>query len=97
VLFDDRLPPSRYADRQVAIMGAVSGSVGREIDVVVLNRASSFLKFQVIKEGVRIYERHGRIGRAFEARAILEYFDYLPIKTRIENAMIKRMKNVHLE
>lgn len=95
VLFDEGLPQSRYADRQLAIADGVSRFAGREADVVVLNRASSFLKFQVLKEGMRIYEKPGRIGRSFEARAILEYFDYLPIKTRIENALIKRIKEVH--
>lgn len=94
VLFDERLPPGRYAGRQLAIADGVSRFAGREADVVVLNRAPSFLKFQILKEGVRIYEKPGRNGRSFEARAVLEYFDYLPIKTQIENALIKRIKEV---
>jgi len=95
VLFDGRLPSSRYTARQLAIMGGITAAMGIEADLVVLNRAPTFLKYHILKDGVRIYEKPGRNGRAFEARAILEYFDYLPIKTMIENAMIKRIKEVH--
>ena len=95
VLFDGRLPSSRYTGRQLAIMDGITAAMGIEADLVVLNRAPSFLKYHIIKDGIRIYEKPGRTSRTFEARAILEYFDYLPIKTMIETAMIKRIKEVH--
>jgi len=57
---------------------------GYETYVVVLNSANSFLKFQVIKSWVRICEDKERKSRGFEARAIMEYFDFLHIRNRLE-------------
>lgn len=92
VLFAQQLKPEEYTDKQIAIMNNISQALNREADVVVLNSASLFLKYHILKEGVKIYERPGRDERSFEAKAITEYFDFLPIKNRIENALLNKIK-----
>lgn len=92
VLFDVQLKPEEYTDKQIAIMNNISQALNREADVVILNSAPLFLKYYILKEGVKIYERQGRDERSFEAKAITEYFDFLPIKNRIENALLNKIK-----
>ncbi|MCD5396379.1 MAG: nucleotidyltransferase domain-containing protein [Candidatus Pacebacteria bacterium] len=53
--------------------------LGREVDVVILNTASPFLRFVVIKEGKLIYEKDKSQRIDFELKSLNEYFDYKPI------------------
>ena len=92
VLFDKTTNPEDYTDKQIDLAVSLGRLLGREADVVVLNRAGSFLKYIVLKNGLRVYERPDRSERGFEARAIVEYFDFLPIKNRIEEGILSKIK-----
>ncbi len=92
VLFDVNLSQEEHTQKRLSIMNNLSRILNRDIDVVVLNEASSFLKFQIIKNGLRIYERVDRTEHSFEARAIVEYFDFLPVRRRLETALINNIK-----
>ncbi|MEK6564028.1 MAG: nucleotidyltransferase domain-containing protein [Candidatus Omnitrophota bacterium] len=91
VLFDKMVNPEDYTDKQIDLAVNLGRLLGREADVVVLNRAGSFLKYNVLKNGLRVYERADRNERGFEARAIVEYFDFLPIKNRIEEGILSKI------
>jgi len=92
VLFDDESREEDYTDKQVSIANSLTQALNKEIDVIVLNKASLFLRYHILKEGVKIYERYGRDEHNFEALAILQYFDFLPIKNRIENGLLSKIK-----
>lgn len=92
ILFDNKVKKDEYTDRQIAIITNLSEILKKEIDVVVLNRASLFLRYHILKEGVKIYERPDRNEHNFEAKAVIDYFDFLPIKNRIENGMLAKIK-----
>ncbi len=92
VLFDDRASHEEYSRRALLMMNEWSGLLDKNVDIVVLNDAASFLKFQIIKSGMRIYERPDRHSRHFESAAIVEYFDFFPIRNRLEAAMISGIK-----
>jgi hypothetical protein len=92
ILFDDSVSPLEYSDRQIALSIELGRLLNREIDVIILNRAAPYLKFQIIKEGAIVYESPARSGRPFEARAVLEYFDFLPVKNMLESAMMRKVK-----
>lgn len=92
VLYDDSVPPSSYADRQITFSVEMSQLLDKNVDILILNRASPYLKFQIFREGIRIYENQKRKDRSFEAHSILEYFDFLPIKNLLEASLIKRIK-----
>jgi len=74
------------------MMDELSRILDKNIDIVVLNSANSFLKFQIIKSGLRLCEDKERKSRGFEARAIMEYFDFLPIRNRLEEALVNNIK-----
>lgn len=92
ILFDNQTKGEEYTEKQIAIINSLSEAINREVDAVILNRAPLFLKYHILKEGIKIYERPDRIEHAFEANAIIEYFDFLPIKDRIESALINKIK-----
>jgi predicted nucleotidyltransferase len=92
ILFDNEVKEHEYTDKQIDIAANLSKILNREIDVIILNRASLFLKYHVLKEGIKIYEHPDRSEHNFEARSIMEYLDFLPIKIRIENGMLAKIK-----
>jgi len=92
ILFDDKVKEEKYTDKQIAIINNLSSVLSREIDAIVLNRAPLFLKYHILKEGIKIYEKPDREQHDFEAKAIVEYFDFLPIKNRIENGLLTKIK-----
>jgi len=92
ILFDDKVKEEKYTDKQIAIINNLSSVLSKEIDAIVLNRAPLFLKYHILKEGIKIYEKPDREQHDFEAKAIVEYFDFLPIKNRIENGLLTKIK-----
>lgn len=64
--------------------------VARNVDFIVLNRASTILAFQIIKTGVVIFCRDRRSLEQFIVRLITEYADFKIIRRPIEEAVIKR-------
>lgn len=92
LLFDNDVSAAQYTQKCLSIMDNLSHILNKDVDVVILNSASSFLKFQIIKNGLKIYERPDRIGRDFEAKAIIEYFDFLPVRRKLEMALINSIK-----
>jgi predicted nucleotidyltransferase len=92
ILFDDELMKEGYGERQLKLTTELTEVLNKEIDLIVLNRAPIFLKYHILKDGVKIYERPDRREHNFEARAIIEYFDFLPMKNKMEEGMLKSIK-----
>jgi len=92
VLFKSNLTREERTEKCLDLMNSLSSALDKDVDVAALNDASSFLRFQVIKNGQRIYERPGRSERGFEANAIVDYLDFLPIRRRLETAMLNNIK-----
>lgn len=92
VYFDSKFSADLYHDKILQFSDELNRVFNRQIDIVVLNKAQSFLKFHIIKTGVRIMQRFDEVKTEFEARTMIEYFDFLPIRQRLESAMIKRIK-----
>jgi predicted nucleotidyltransferase len=92
VLFDSGVPTEQHTQRQLALMDDLSRLVDRDVDVVVLNKASCFMRFQILRSGRRLYERSNRREHEFESRAIREYFDFLPVRRRLEETLVSRVR-----
>lgn len=60
---------------QLAVADEAERIFGRRADVVALNNASPFLKFQVLKEGELIYEKWPGIDSALRFRTMTDYFE----------------------
>lgn len=91
ILFNENTAKEQYSTRILSFIDELSKLTNKEIDAVALNSSNTFLKYQIIKEGLRLFEST-RPGRDFEAKAIIEYFDYIPIRKRLEKGLINKIK-----
>lgn len=64
--------------------------VRRDVDLIVLNRASTILAFQVARYGTLLFCRDRVAYQHFLVRLISEYADFKIIRRPIEQALIER-------
>lgn len=70
---------TNFFEMRLDLMEKLTRVLGRDADVIVLNTASPFLKYAVLREGVLVYNRDPEMQLGFELKAMNEYFDYKPI------------------
>lgn len=68
-----------FFDIRLNLIAKLTHALGREVDVLVLNTAPSFLRYVVLKEGLLLLDRDLKHRIEFELKSINEYFDYKPI------------------
>src|SRR5690242_19400201 len=88
LLFADDGVPDEMATLE--LRAALEQRAGRDVDLVVLNRASTILAFQVAKKGRLILCRDPRAYQRYIVRLISEYADFKRIRRPIEEAVLKR-------
>lgn len=79
VLLDPDLGSEASVERQLQLMVALDDFADREVQVTILNRASPMLAYQVVKDGILLYERDPDDREAFEVRTMKIYFDVKPM------------------
>ncbi len=62
------------------------------VDIVILNTAPTFLKYQVIKTGKLLFDRNRKLRVGFTERTITEYLDFKPIQDICLNAVARRFR-----
>ncbi|MFH1847566.1 MAG: nucleotidyltransferase domain-containing protein [Candidatus Omnitrophota bacterium] len=80
------------AEKQLLFMNELSCLLDSNVDIVILNRAVCFIRFQIMRNGLRIYESSDRMDHEFEVRTFIEYFDFLPVKRKLEKALISNIR-----
>lgn len=78
VLFVDSLPAKAVFAHTLEIGTILEGLFPQPVDVVALNRAPPFLRFQVIKTGKLLLERDRAARCLFVMRALNQYYDAKP-------------------
>ena len=96
VLLGPELDAQAMVERQLALMGALETFTEREVQVTILNRATPLLAYQVIREGVRLFERNTPARVAFEVAAMKRYFDLQPMLAFQQQALFQRIREVGL-
>lgn len=81
-----------FTDRRIDIMNDLSKLLHKETDVIALNNVSPMLRFKVIQTGKCLYEKDRIENRRFNARSMVEYLDFLPIKNLLESSVINKLK-----
>jgi predicted nucleotidyltransferase len=64
---------SPLVDLEVAV--ALEKKLGRDVDVVVMNRVSPIMQHEVLRTGMRLFERSPQRRCLFELRSFKEYVD----------------------
>lgn len=71
-------PPSSLDGLGLDLAAEIEDSLGRPVDLVVLNRASPDLIHRVLRDGILVLETDRSARIRFEMKARAEYLDLLP-------------------
>lgn len=96
VLVQPQPDPPSLLERQLSLSRGVAQYAGREVDLVLLNRASPLMKYEVTRHGRVLYERRPAERIAFEARARQRYFDLKPMLAFHSEVVLRRIEEVGL-
>ncbi len=75
LLLEDGIEAEISFELRLRAMGELASICQRPVDVVILNRAPPLLRYQVLKHGRLLYERHHVLRCLFEMHTYNEYFD----------------------
>ena len=64
----------------------------RPVDIVILNTAPTFLKYQVLKTGKLLFDRKRKLRTKFTEEAIIEYLDFKPVQDIYLDAVSRRVR-----
>ena len=96
VLLDPAMSPETAVRRQLQLMITLDEVAIRETQVTILNRASPLLAYQVIKDGLVLYERNRLERITFEVHTMKVYFDVKPMLEFFSQALLKQIQEVGL-
>jgi len=93
VLLNKKIQPDEYFDKSLKIATEIGRLLKTDyIDVIILNQAKPFLKYQIVFSGKPIFIKDRGVQILFENQVMKEYQNTKHIlKTSLE-AMIKRIK-----
>jgi len=83
--------PKNLFEYYLYMVNKLSGIVGDNLDLIILNTAPPMLKHQIIKYGKIIYTRDEKERIKFEARAESEYLDFSRALRRYDECLIKKI------
>jgi len=92
VLLDPGLSAMEQVERQLDLMAALDSTVDRPIQITLLNRASPTLIYQVLRDGILLYEQDSQERIAFEVRAIRIYLDSKPMLDFLSERLLSRIR-----
>lgn len=67
-------------------------AAGREVDTVLLDGAPPLLRFEVTRDGILLFEREEGLWTAFQAKAMVDWWDWAPTARKIQKAIIEGLR-----
>ncbi len=83
------VPPSRLP----ALAVSLSRLAGRDVDLIQLEDAPPLLRFEIARDGVLLAERIEGLWPAFQARAMVDWWDWAPSARRFAEAAMSRLSS----
>jgi len=96
VLLSPDLDEEAAVERQLELMVALDDLDPREVQVTLLNHASPMLAYQVVRDGILLYERSRAQRIGFEVRAMQRYFDVQPMLEFHAQVLMRQIQEVGL-
>lgn len=63
-----------------------------KVDVIILNDAPPPLRFNVIKEGIIIFDANPKVRYMFESKTMIEYIDTKPLRDEYTSYLFKNIR-----
>ena len=81
-------------DREVsrAVDAAIMDVVGSNVHLVYANEAPPLLRLEIARHGVLLKEAQEGDWVAFKRQAMVDWWDWAPIATRLDDATIQRLR-----
>lgn len=89
VYLDDENSKDLFEQR-LGLIARLSRSLKKDADVVVLNTASPFLRYVVLKEGEVIFEKDKGRRIDYELKSMNEFFDFKPVREMYHKKLLGR-------
>ena len=95
----------RQSDLDIAVMGVPSTTrlagvavtlariAGREIDLIALETAPPLLRFEIARDGAVLVARDRHLWPDFQARAMVDWWEWAPLAQRFATAAIARLQS----
>ena len=94
VLLDDTTDPKDYFNYKAKMIAELMGVLSRNsVDLVVLNQATPLLKYQVVRDGVVLFEKAGILTQDFVVRSLREFMDTKHLRDIAECYLFKRINS----
>ncbi|MGE5239275.1 MAG: type VII toxin-antitoxin system MntA family adenylyltransferase antitoxin [Chloroflexota bacterium] len=77
------------AHRLQSLRDDLSGLLGREVDIVVLNTASPIVRMQVLKHGTLVHKASESTFTRFFVQTVNEYYDLKQIRRQCEEEILR--------
>lgn len=79
-----------FFDERLRLIARLSRGLKKDADVVVLNTASPFLRYVVLKEGEVVFEKDKGRRIDYELKSMNEYFDFKPVRQMYHKKLLGR-------
>ena len=76
-----------------ALAVTLSRIAGREVDLIQLETAPALLRFEIARDGRVLLERRPHLWTEFQARAMVDWWDWAPIARRSAAAAMTRLES----
>lgn len=83
--------PEKLLEYYLHLINMLTGILGNNVDLTILNLAPPLLKFQIIKNGEVIYCRSEGSRINFEVKSVCEYLDFRRAMERYDECMMKQI------
>ena len=67
-------------------------AAGKEVDTVLLDDAPPLLRFEVTRDGALLFEREEGLWTSFQAKAMVDWWDWAPTARMIQKAIIEDLR-----
>jgi uncharacterized protein len=96
ILLTPDLAAHEMVERQLQLMVGLAPFSSHEIQVVILNQVSPLLAYEVVRDGLLLYEQDERVRVAYEVGVMKRYFDVKPMLDFHSQALARRIREVGL-
>ena len=100
-----RAAPHRRSDLDIGVMGlrstarlaalavTLARTAGREVDLIPLETAPPLLRFEIARDGAVLLERAPHLWSDFQARAMVDWWEWAPLARRFAAAAMARLQS----